>query len=99
MLAAVLIPSITGVVAKATQATEKSNLQTAYLASQLAVQDLDEAGSAITADAVKTGAAKYAPSVQGLTVTLDGSAIKTVAITYNSKTITYDVTAGTYNGI
>lgn len=113
ILAVVLIPLISGQINKARDASAKSDLNSAYLACQMAftngVQDGANytVGDSTDEGTVKTNAAKYFKgTITALTFEgTDGdeaTGIKSVTITENSNTYVYDASGATHftkNGI
>ena len=65
ILAALVVPSVTGYIQKAQDATNQANAQMLYSAAQLYVTDMDVAGTAVgtvtTEDLVKNGYIQKAP--------------------------------------
>jgi type IV pilus assembly protein PilA len=104
ILAVVLIPLVSGQIGKARDSKAKSDLNSAYLACQMAFTNDIEAGSTFTvgnaADqtTVITDAAKYyTGTISAVTFTGDddseATGIKSVTITENGNTYVYDPTS------
>lgn len=107
ILAAVLVPTVTGIVGNAKKSAEHTDVHTAYVAAQEAVEECENNGWTFdTAGAVAggsfttiaEGAKTFAAGANITAISLSGDVISSLTVSTQGKTVVYTPSTDTYSG-